>query len=579
MTLRRTLQWTTMATAIVCSLWFYVATLDPFNITKLAVLIVGAMALVGLLAAGYRSWWKRDEWLFPAAMGLFILGLTAAAIASPQDGYRTLWGAWARNDGWLAYASLAVIMLATGIAFRGRAATFGAYSAAVVGAVQVIYSTLQTFGHDPVAWNNDYNSILGTVGNPNFASALLGITGVVFCWMAFEPTHQPWLRAASSIFAVWALWLTWRSDSIQGTLAFLAGLALLIAGWLSSSDRREDLRSLLIPYLTLGVLGGLLGVLGLAGTGPLAKFLDTQNLVNRKFYWKTAWHMFKDHPLFGVGLDSMGDYYRLYRSYDSAGMPGVEVSTNAAHSILFQTMATGGLAFAGTYILIQAFVVWRAVIVLRSGQHRLLIAGLGGAWAAFQLQSMFSIDQLGLTVWGWVLGGLIVGMSYPGAAEPIPSKAKRRSANRQLNSAMPALIAGAILALVAVPVVADPLSKDARIRDVAAYSVDRTNAAAVTATAQDILSKVQGADDPYWRTTAVSKLYEIGAIQEGITLAEESARMFPNDTNLWNLVAIAYEQTGRAAEAVEWRAGTVAQDPLNTQFADLLKQDEAAAAA
>lgn len=579
MTLRRSLQLVSMATAVIASLWFYTATLDPFNITKLAVLVVGGMALLGLLAGGAKLWWSKDEWLFPGVLGLFVLGLSLAAIASPQDAYRTLWGAWARNDGWIAYTALAVIMLAVGVAFRGANARFGAYSLAAVGVVEIIYSTMQTFGADPVEWNNSYNAILGTVGNPNFASALLGIAGVVFCWMALEHSHGMVVRAGSAVLAVWALWLTWRSDAIQGTLAFAAGLALLIGGWLSVSGRRGDLRRLTAPYFGLVGLGGVLGVAGLAGAGPLAGLLNTQNLLNRKFYWKTAWNMFTSQPLFGVGLDSMGDYYRLYRSYDSTGMPGVDVTTNAAHSILFQTLATGGVAFAGTYILIQAFVVWRGAVVLRSGEHRLLISGLGGAWIAFQLQSLFSIDQLGLTVWGWVLGGLIIGMSYAGAPEPTPSKVKRRAAKQQDNEAMPALVAGALLALIAIPIVGSPLAKDQDIRTISSFSVDRTNTAVVNATITEVQRLVAGADDPYWRATAVGKLYEIGAVKSGLALAEESARMFPNDITLWNLVAIAYEQTGNSAQAVEARAHTVALDPLNSSFADLLKQDKAAAKA
>ena len=32
-----------------------------------------------------------------------------------------------------------------------------------------------------------------------------------------------------------------------------------------------------------------------------------------------------------------------------------------------------------------------------------------GAWAAYQIQSFVSINQLGLAIWGWVLSGLIIG--------------------------------------------------------------------------------------------------------------------------------------------------------------------------
>ena len=36
-------------------------------------------------------------------------------------------------------------------------------------------------------------------------------------------------------------------------------------------------------------------------------------------------------------------------------------------------------------------------------------AGLVGAWVAFQAQSIISINQIGLAIWGWIFSGLIIG--------------------------------------------------------------------------------------------------------------------------------------------------------------------------
>ena len=95
---------------------------------------------------------------------------------------------------------------------------------------------------------------------------------------------------------------------------------------------------------------------------------------------------------------------------------------------------------------------------------------------------------------------------------------------------------------------------------------------------QAVLDVAPGAQDPYWRAQLVSKLYSIGAVEDGIKLAEESARMFPQDLSLWHLVAIAYEQTGRARQAIPWREATVRMDPLNTDFKKSLAQDKVAKA-
>ena len=71
-------------------------------------------------------------------------------------------------------------------------------------------------------------------------------------------------------------------------------------------------------------------------------------------------------------------------------------------------------------------------------------------------------------------------------------------------------------------------------------------------------------------------MYQIGAVADGIALAEKAVVQFPDDAILWNLIAIAYEQTGRAAQAVPAREKTIALDPLNTDYQALLAQDKAA---
>jgi Flp pilus assembly protein TadD len=138
------------------------------------------------------------------------------------------------------------------------------------------------------------------------------------------------------------------------------------------------------------------------------------------------------------------------------------------------------------------------------------------------------------------------------------------------------LTAATVLGMGAILWVSSPLSYDSGIRNAVSYSVDNTQTSQVTAVTQAVLAAVDGAQDPYWRTQAIGKLYAISAVDEGIKLAEESAQMFPNDMQIWNLVAIAYEQTGRAKLAVPARQRTVELDPLNTDNMELLAQDKAA---
>ena len=63
------------------------------------------------------------------------------------------------------------------------------------------------------------------------------------------------------------------------------------------------------------------------------------------------------------------------------------------------------------------------------------LLALFSVWVAFQLQSLISLDQLGLSIWGWVLGAAIIGLSFDGAAivaPPVAKGPKRLSALKRL---------------------------------------------------------------------------------------------------------------------------------------------------
>jgi hypothetical protein len=51
-----------------------------------------------------------------------------------------------------------------------------------------------------------------------------------------------------------------------------------------------------------------------------------------------------DHPLNGIGMDAYGDWYRRARSEQAATvMPGPKTITNAAHNVVIDIFAYGGL--------------------------------------------------------------------------------------------------------------------------------------------------------------------------------------------------------------------------------------------
>jgi hypothetical protein len=91
---------------------------------------------------------------------------------------------------------------------------------------------------------------------------------------------------------------------------------------------------------------------------------------------------------------------------------GLGVTTNSTHNVALDIMANTGL-FAGVlYLSVVTLILWKALPRLwRPGtldNEFFLPLFLG--WLAYFIQSMVSINQIGVGVWGWILQGLMVAL-------------------------------------------------------------------------------------------------------------------------------------------------------------------------
>jgi hypothetical protein len=81
--------------------------------------------------------------------------------------------------------------------------------------------------------------------------------------------------------------------------------------------------------------------------------------------------------------------------------------------VFIDFFASGGFPLLLAYLAIQVLVItaiWR-IVKNMTGFVATPIA-LIAAWVGYTGQSMISINQIGLAVWGWVIGGAIIGYSH-----------------------------------------------------------------------------------------------------------------------------------------------------------------------
>jgi hypothetical protein len=119
--------------------------------------------------------------------------------------------------------------------------------------------------------------------------------------------------------------------------------------------------------------------------------------------------MMIERPFFGVGLDGFGNWYRRART-ESAAEFNAGIVSDTAHNIPLDIGSGGGIPLLILYLVILGLAFSAIIrIINRSQDFDPIFASIVAGWVAYQAQSLISINQLGLGVWGWSLTGLLIG--------------------------------------------------------------------------------------------------------------------------------------------------------------------------
>jgi O-antigen ligase len=201
------------------------------------------------------------------------------------------------------------------------------------------------------------------------------------------------------------LYVIKETASQQGFLVLGVGIGVVLGLYVLTINRGMG-----IGYGLLSVFGFFVVLFGTLNKGPLASILYKDSVTYRGDYWRAGWNMTVNHPIFGVGMDSYGEWYRRSRTLEATLRRGPDTTSNAAHNVFLDISSYGGFPLLIIYLALMVLVVISGIKVLqRSKGFNPAFAGLVGGWVAFQAQSVISINQIGLAIWGWVLSGLIIG--------------------------------------------------------------------------------------------------------------------------------------------------------------------------
>jgi O-antigen ligase len=373
---------------------------DALIIPKVVIILCSALLIIPYLLLNIKT--KRDLRLiniFILLSSLFLAQLALTMVFSDAPIEQQIFGRTGRGLGFITFFSLIIISLSCAIFIKQSDQKILIKAITISGTFASIYAIFQSFGLDFFPWDSKTNGVIGTLGNPNFVSS--------FAAMAILPSliyvsgkYRPILYQFP-IFLLFILSI-YRAGSTQGyiTLAIALGIFILIYLWYRSK--------LFFSIIFISFLFSIfLVVLGFFNNGPLSKIIYKVSVQSRGEFWQSALNTTNAYPIFGVGMDSFGDYSLLFREKTVIGE-----YTDSAHNYVLDLSVIGGYPLALVYILILFLALYSFFKLQKSiGQFNPTSAALFSSFIVFQAQSLISPISIPILNWGMVISGSIIGLA------------------------------------------------------------------------------------------------------------------------------------------------------------------------
>jgi hypothetical protein len=189
-----------------------------------------------------------------------------------------------------------------------------------------------------------------------------------------------------------------------------------------------------------------------------------------------------------------------------------------------------------------------------------VFAGLVAMWFGYQAQSIVSINQIGVAIWGWIFGGLIVGREIRFIkmdAKPISNEKARtvKNSTSRENALSPIIVLStAVMTSIGLIIGIQPLVSDAAYN----AALKKRDLVAIDAAARK------------WPTNQIriaeaSKLFsDNGFMDQSLDLVRFGIKKYPDSFVLW-YVYFRNSQT-EASERAKAKLVLRKIDPLNPEF-------------
>ena len=399
-------------------------------------------------------------------VGLFLLSQIIATIFS-LDQHVSFWGYYSRFNGgllsmityiFLYYALVSNVALKQVIRYL--------YASIAAGIATSLWGLPSHFGYDPTClvfrgtfdvscWTDAFQPkvrIFSTLGQPDWLAAyLVMLTPISFAFGAFFAKKKQTLLsifffAATFLFYLDNLYTRARS----GFIGMVVALGLLL-GWYIWSERKALRKNTLtqniiahkFSVITLGLILVTTFFIGTSitqldrfsfsgiqqffaskqvtqPTKPTApapqaaptEFGGTDSGQIRLYVWEGALKIWKDHPIFGTGVETFAYAYYLYRPIGHNMTSEWDYLYNKAHNEYLNYLATTGLFGLGTYLAIIILFLFFAIKKFLHNKEldplsQLMIPALISAYISILVTNFFGFSVVTQNIYLFLIPGFV----------------------------------------------------------------------------------------------------------------------------------------------------------------------------
>jgi O-antigen ligase len=513
---------------------------DGMVIPKLIVMFSFSMYLLPIVIANRQSILNSKVLkIAVVSQSLLILHSLFVLIISTAPLEQQIFGRTGRGLGLITIYSLAAVFIATAVLMKPNFEHKIVFGIILSAFISSLYSLLQSYGLDLLKWDSKTNGVIGTLGNPNFQSAFASMALVPSLLYFWTNRKQYYLAITLFIFFSFTIF---RTQSTQGIIAgfFSMFLAFSIFCWYRNK----------LVFWSI-ILGGLssavFAVAGMLNMGPLSSYLYKVSIESRGDFWRAAFNTANSHPIFGVGLDSFGDYFLKYRDITAANHSFAEYTDNA-HNFFLEQAATGGYLFAFLNLFIVVFVLFIFIkIQISTKKFNPILVSLFAAWVAFQMTTVISPGNLVNMYWNAVISGAVIGLyKFIDSSQVATDIAKEHKSTGSSIIPVLLLISGFIFML---PV----------------FNTDRMQLSAMKkGDAILVMKATYSYPESTIRYSLIGReLLDSGLTQQSLEVSRAAVKFNPNSAGLWALILV--NPSGTNEERLIAKERILELDPLNIE--------------